>query len=132
MFFLISSCAALIVGGVVGVGAVFYEKGQLTSHEGTGYDETLAAVLKAMDQLDSMKLDPDMPVSEVTVECLMDNVWVVGGPDDVEQQLRELYDEVGGFEVLLTMGHEWQPKEQWVNSMTRLAKEVMPRLSDLN
>jgi hypothetical protein len=51
MFFLISSCAALIVGGVVGVGAVFYEKGQLTAHEGTGYDETLAAVLKAMDQL---------------------------------------------------------------------------------
>ncbi len=51
MFFLISSCAALIVGGVVGVGAVFYEKGQLTSHEGTGYDETLAAVFMAMDQL---------------------------------------------------------------------------------
>jgi len=51
MFFLISSCAALIVGGVVGVGAVFYEKGQLTAHEGTGYDETLSAVLKAMDQL---------------------------------------------------------------------------------
>ena len=51
MFFLISSCAALIVGGVVGAGVVIYEKGQLTAHEGTGYDETLAAVLKAMDQL---------------------------------------------------------------------------------
>lgn len=51
VFFLLSSCAAFIVGGAVGVGAVFYEKGQLTSHEGTSYDETLAAVLKAMDQL---------------------------------------------------------------------------------
>ena len=51
LLFLISSCGALIVGGAVGAGAVFYEKGQLTSHEGTGYDETLAAVFKAMDEL---------------------------------------------------------------------------------
>ena len=51
VLFLLSSCAAFIVGGAVGVGAVFYEKGQLTSHEGTGYDETLAAVLTAMGQL---------------------------------------------------------------------------------
>jgi len=48
---LFSSCAAFIVGGAVGVGAVIYQKGQLTSHEGTSYDETLAAVFKAMDQL---------------------------------------------------------------------------------
>ena len=48
---LLSSCVAFIVGGAVGVGAVIYQKGQLTSHEGTSYDETLAAVFKAMDQL---------------------------------------------------------------------------------
>jgi len=48
---LLSSCAAFIVGGAVGVGVVIYQKGQLTSHEGTSYDETLAAVFKAMDQL---------------------------------------------------------------------------------
>ena len=29
------------------------------------------------------------------------------------------------------MGHEWQPRERWVRSMTLLAEEVMPRLSDL-
>jgi hypothetical protein len=28
------------------------------------------------------------------------------------------------------MGHEWRPKERWVNSMTLLGKEVMPRLAD--
>lgn len=48
---LLSSCAAFIVGGAAGVGAVIYKKGQLTSHEGTSYDETLGAVFKAMDQL---------------------------------------------------------------------------------
>lgn len=85
-----------------------------------------------MGQLDLMKLDPTMPDSDVTVGYLMDNVWIVGGPEDMERQIRELYDEVGGFGVLLDMGHEWQPKEKWVNSMTRLAKEVMPRLADLS
>ena len=46
-------------------------------------------------------------------------------------QLRQLYEEVGGFGVLLAMGHEWVPKDQWLNSMTLLMNEVMPRLADL-
>ena len=61
----------------------------------------------------------------------MDNLWIVGSPEDAANQLRDLYEDVGGFGVLLAMGHEWQPREQWVNSMTLLAKEVMPRLDDL-
>ncbi|MEC9278939.1 MAG: alkane 1-monooxygenase, partial [Chloroflexota bacterium] len=72
-----------------------------------------------------------MPDSDVDVEYLMDNLWIVGSPEDAESQLRDLYEDVGGFGVLLAMGHEWQPREQWVNSMTLLAKEVMPRLDDL-
>ncbi len=34
--------------------------------------------------------------------------------------------------MLVAMGHEWEPREQWVNSMTLLAKEVMPKLADLD
>jgi alkanesulfonate monooxygenase SsuD/methylene tetrahydromethanopterin reductase-like flavin-dependent oxidoreductase (luciferase family) len=79
-----------------------------------------------------MKSDPDMPDSDVTPEYLVDNIWIVGSPDDVAEKLRNLYNEVGGFGVLLAMGHEWQPKDKWVNAMTLLSKEVMPRLADLN
>ena len=61
----------------------------------------------------------------------MDNIWIVGSPDDVAAKLQKLYDDVGGFGVLLTMGHEWQPKDQWINSMSLLAQEVMPNLEDL-
>ena len=78
-----------------------------------------------------MKGDIDIPDSDVDAEYRMDNLWIVGSPDDAERQLRDLYEDVGGFGVLLAMGHEWQPREQWVNSMTLLAKEVMPRLDDL-
>lgn len=81
--------------------------------------------------LDRMKLDPDMPDSDVTAEYLMDALWIVGSPDDVADQLRRLYNDVGGFGVLLAMGHEWEPKEKWVNSMTLLKQEVMPKLADL-
>ncbi len=81
--------------------------------------------------LDRVKLDPDVPDSDVTVEYLMDTLWLVGSPEDVADQIRGLYDEVGGFGVLLAMGHEWQPKDKWVNSMTLLAEEVMPKLADL-
>ena len=37
-----------------------------------------------------------------------------------------------GFGVLLAMGHEWEPRDKWVHSMTLLADEVMPRLADLD
>ena len=43
----------------------------------------------------------------------------------------QLYEDVGGFGVLLAMGHEWEPKEQWVHSMELLKYEVMPQLTDL-
>jgi len=64
---LFSSCAAFIVGGAVGAGAVIYQKGQLTSHEGTSYDETLAAVFKAMDQLNYAVEKTDKSVAKEKV-----------------------------------------------------------------
>ncbi len=82
--------------------------------------------------LERFKKDPDMPDADVTTEYLLDNLWIVGGPDDVADQLRQLYEDVGGFGVLLAMGHEWAPKDQWLNSMTLLKNEVMPKLADLN
>ena len=46
-------------------------------------------------------------------------------------KLRSLYEEADGFGVLLTMAHEWQPKETWRRAITLLAHEVMPKLADL-
>jgi alkanesulfonate monooxygenase SsuD/methylene tetrahydromethanopterin reductase-like flavin-dependent oxidoreductase (luciferase family) len=63
---------------------------------------------------------------------LCDEVWIVGSPDEVEQRMRALYDEVGGFGVLLAMAHEWEPADGWKRSLHLLAKEVMPRLTDLS
>lgn len=83
-------------------------------------------------RLGQFKLDVDMPDSDVTIDYLMDNIWIVGSPDDAATQIRDMYHEVGGFGTLLAMGHEWEPKDQWVKSMTLLVNEVMPKLADLS
>ena len=79
-----------------------------------------------------VKVDADMPDSDVNIEYLMDNIWIVGSPDDVAAKIQKLYEDVGGFGVLLTMGHEWQPQEGWMQSHELLANEVLPQLKGLN
>ena len=79
-------------------------------------------------RIDQLKIDPDMADSDVTLEYLADNVWIVGGPDEVEAKIRDLYERVGGFGVLVTTGHEWAPREAWRHSQAMLAREIIPRL----
>ena len=96
------------------------------------FQQYFKPLLSSMNMLGLMKTDPNMADSEVTPEYLVDNIWVVGSPDEVADKLRRLHHDVGGFGVLLAMAHEWQPKERWQRSMTLLARDVMTQLSDLN
>ena len=88
-------------------------------------------VPKIRGNLDIFKTEKSMPDSEVTIDYMMDNLWIVGSPDDAVEKIRDLYDHVGGFGVLLVMGHEWKPKDKWTRSMKLLAEDVMPTLRDL-
>ena len=81
--------------------------------------------------LDIFKMDKGMADSDVTPDYLLDNLWIAGSPDEVAARIRELYEYVGGFGVLLVMGHEWKPRDKWERSMRLLAEEVMPKLADL-
>lgn len=73
----------------------------------------------------------DMSTSDIDVDYLIDNVWLVGDPDEVARKLRALYDEVGGFGTLLMIAHDWDQPARWKRSMELLANEVMPRVADL-
>lgn len=83
-------------------------------------------VPKIRGNLGIFKTDQSMPDSDVTIDYMMDNIWIVGSPEDVTNQLGELYDFVGGFGTLLVMGHEWKPWEKWQKSMELLVNEVIP------
>ncbi|MBI3454394.1 MAG: hypothetical protein HY002_01215 [Candidatus Rokubacteria bacterium] len=73
-------------------------------------------------------MDPETPDADVTVEYLLDHIWIVGDPDTVTEKLAKLREDVGGFGVLLVIAHEWEPREAWVRSMTLLREHVLPRL----
>ena len=67
-------------------------------------------VLSKFNYLDILKVDPEMPDEEVTLEYMVDNIWMIGSPADVEEKIRSIYDQVGGFGVLMSMHHDWIPK----------------------
>jgi len=82
----------------------------------------------APERLAVFKNNPAMPNKDITVEYLVDNVWVVGDPAECVRKLRALHDEVGGFGTLLAVTHDWDDKARWLRSMELLAKEVIPHL----
>ena len=92
------------------------------------FEQYVLRLIPKLGMIDIFKVDPDMPDSDVTVEYLVDNIFIVGSPEEVTEKLLRLYDDVGGFGVLLAMGHEWQPYDAWVRSMELLVEEVAPRL----
>ena len=92
------------------------------------FQDYFLRTLPRMRMLGLMKQDPDMPDSDVTPEYIVDNIWVVGSADEVAEKLSDMSEAVGGFGVLLAMGHEWEPRERWLNSMSVLAEEVIPKL----
>ena len=86
-------------------------------------------LLPKVGMLPLLKNDPDMPDSDVTIEYLVDNVFIVGSVDEVAQKLNDLRGEIGPFGTLLAMGHEWEPYEAWYESMALLKNEVLPKVA---
>ena len=79
-----------------------------------------------------MKHDESISDDDVTLDYMLDNLWIVGSPETVERKLRDLYDTVGGFGTLLwlTFDHS-EDREAYEKSVRLLSQEVMPRLGDL-
>ena len=83
--------------------------------------------------LSALKYDPDLPDEAITPEYMLDQFWIVGDPDEVTRKIRKLYDDVGGFGVLLPLCHDWgRNRDQWYRSMELMTKEVQPALADLD
>lgn len=77
------------------------------------------------------KTDPDMPDEAIDVEYMMDNLWIVGDPQECADQIRKIYDDVGGFGTLLAVTQD--PDDHlWAQECLELLKnDVGPRIADL-
>jgi alkanesulfonate monooxygenase SsuD/methylene tetrahydromethanopterin reductase-like flavin-dependent oxidoreductase (luciferase family) len=77
------------------------------------------------------KLDPDMADEALDVDYMMENVWIVGDPQECADQIRELYQMVGGFGHLLAITQDHDDHSLVQRSQRLLMEEVAPRLEDL-
>ena len=75
------------------------------------------------------KDDPDMPDSDVTLEYLARNVWLVGSVETVVEKIEKLRDQQGCFGTLLAIAHDWDDRSRAVNSLELLARKVKPTVS---
>ena len=82
--------------------------------------------------LGGLKLTEDMAESDITLDYLCDNVWIVGSPETVARKIRELHEQVGGFSTLLIGATDWPDPHVWDRSMRLFAAEVAPALADLS
>ena len=74
------------------------------------------------------KKSPDQPDSECNLDYFLSEVLIVGDPDDVSQQLRQLRSQVGGFGTLVLVAHDWDDRKRWLRSLGLFVNEVMPSL----
>jgi limonene 1,2-monooxygenase len=74
------------------------------------------------------KSDPDMPDDQVTPDYMLENLCIIGTPEECVRQLHQVYDQTGGFGTLLMIAHDWDDKAKWLRSMELLATSVLPEL----
>src|SRR5262245_13888640 len=82
-------------------------------------------------QMTSTKLDPALPDEAVTVDYLMENIWIVGDPAECVDKINQLYEESGGFGGLLTITTDSDDASGDHESLRPLMEEVAPRVAAL-
>jgi alkanesulfonate monooxygenase SsuD/methylene tetrahydromethanopterin reductase-like flavin-dependent oxidoreductase (luciferase family) len=79
----------------------------------------------------STKLEPSMPDEAVTVDYLMENVWIVGDPSECADKIQELYEQSGGFGALLSITTDSDDAGWDHESLRLLMEDVAPRVAHL-
>jgi alkanesulfonate monooxygenase SsuD/methylene tetrahydromethanopterin reductase-like flavin-dependent oxidoreductase (luciferase family) len=95
-----------------------YVQHQLPNRKGSG-------LIKAT------KIEPEIPDDALDVDYMMENIWIVGDPQECADRIRQLYEEVGGFGHLLAITQDPDDPAWEHECLQLLMEEVGPRVSDL-
>ena len=94
--------------------------------------EYFLPLLNSFSLTEYLKHDPDVPDADVTPEYCAEHNWLIGSPATVAEKLEKLYDELGGFGVLLVYCFDYSENPAaWHTSMRLLAEDVLPRVAHL-
>lgn len=87
---------------------------------------------QAARNLAGSKRDPAMPDEALDVDYMMEHLWIVGDPQQCADQIRQLYEDVGGFGTLLAISQDPDDPSQSFRCLQLLKEEVGPRIADLH
>ncbi len=94
--------------------------------------EHLLPLFRAFNYLGFLKHDASVPDSDVTIEYLARHNWLVGTPEQVVDKIGTMYDDLGGFGVLISLGTDYiDHADAWRESMGMISREVMPKVQQL-
>jgi alkanesulfonate monooxygenase SsuD/methylene tetrahydromethanopterin reductase-like flavin-dependent oxidoreductase (luciferase family) len=81
--------------------------------------------------IQATKTDPNMPNEALTVDYMMENIWIVGDPQECADRIRDLYERTGGFGHLLAITQDPDDPDWEHECLQLLMEEVGPRVADL-
>tara|TARA_B100001559_G_scaffold97716_1_gene81764 strand:- start:19 stop:1101 length:1083 start_codon:yes stop_codon:yes gene_type:complete len=82
-------------------------------------------------QIQNAKINDDVADDDLDVDYMIDNIWIVGGPKECADKIRNLYNEVGGFGHLLAITQDPDDPSWEHETLDLLQEEVAPLVSDL-
>jgi alkanesulfonate monooxygenase SsuD/methylene tetrahydromethanopterin reductase-like flavin-dependent oxidoreductase (luciferase family) len=98
---------------------------------GRCWREFLLPVYVALGLGPLLKANPALPDSELTVEYLADQLWLIGSPQTVADKIRVLQDETGGFGYLIMISYDAAGEQaEWERNLALLVNEVLPACAD--
>jgi alkanesulfonate monooxygenase SsuD/methylene tetrahydromethanopterin reductase-like flavin-dependent oxidoreductase (luciferase family) len=94
---------------------------------GECWQNYMLPLMRQNNFISGCKHDQSVPDSDVTVDYLADNVWIVGSPTTAAEKLAHLRNRVGDFGCLLQVVYDHvDDMEAYRGSLTALRDEVMP------
>ncbi|WP_370185014.1 LLM class flavin-dependent oxidoreductase [Rhodococcus wratislaviensis] len=99
---------------------------------GRFYRDQLLPVFKNLGGIaDNWKHDDSVTYDELTLDYLIEHMFVVGSVETVTQKILDMQRDSGGFGTLLVEAMDYEDdKDAWFRSLELLAKEVAPRVKD--
>jgi alkanesulfonate monooxygenase SsuD/methylene tetrahydromethanopterin reductase-like flavin-dependent oxidoreductase (luciferase family) len=107
------------------------EAKKLALEGGIGYafQRYLWPIWERFGMLEGFVADAGAEMSDVDLEWICDNVWIVGSPETVTEKLNKLYEFTGGWGTLQVESHDYMDDpEPWFQSMRLIAQEVAPKI----
>lgn len=96
---------------------------------GTAFERYLWPIWERFGLLDGFIKDAGADPSDVDLEWICDNIWVVGSPETVIEKLNKLYEFTGGWGVLQVESHDYMDDPSpWFQSLRLIAQEVAPKI----